>query len=208
LSDGFRAVFGTGATTTLLTVIALTGLVASFHTIIYAYGRVLFALSRAGYFPRWISVTSKNRTPHAALFLGAAIGLAGALVIHHHGGEAVGAALLNMAVFGAVISYALVLISYIVLKIAKPHLHRPYVSPLGIGGAAVGVVLSLIALAACLSVPDYRPGVWGTAVFLIVAIAYFLLYSRYRLVAQAPEEEVALLTQAQDELASPSGTLS
>ncbi|MEZ4703144.1 MAG: ethanolamine permease [Rhodothermales bacterium] len=201
LEEGFRAVFGGGATTTLLTVIALTGLVASFHTIIYAYGRVLFALSRAGYFPRWISVTSKNKTPHVALILGGVIGLAGAVVIHLQEGGAVGAALLNMAVFGAVISYALVMVSYIKLKIVNPDLPRPYVSPLGIGGAVVGVVLALVALAACLAVPDYRPGVWGTAIFLGIAIIYFLVYSRHRLVAQAPEEEVALMAEAQDELA-------
>ncbi|MDZ4698384.1 MAG: ethanolamine permease [Rhodothermales bacterium] len=201
LEEGFRAVFGGGATTTLLTIVALTGLVASFHTIIYAYGRVLFALSRAGYFPRWISVTGKNRTPYVALLLGGAIGFAGAVVIHLQEGAAVGAALLNMAVFGAVISYVLVMVSYIKLKIFNPDLPRPYVSPLGIGGAVVGVALALVALAACLAVPDYRPGVWGTVIFLAIAVVYFLTYSRNRLVAQAPEEEIALMTKAQDELA-------
>ncbi len=71
LADGFEAVFGIGATSKLLTLMALTGLIASFHTIIYAYGRVLFALSRAGYIPRWISLTNKHHTPYIALILGA-----------------------------------------------------------------------------------------------------------------------------------------
>lgn len=200
LEEGFRAVFGSGATTVVLTLVALTGLIASFHTIIYAYGRVLFALSRAGYFPRWISITSKNHTPHIALLLGAAIGFLAALAIDLSGGGAVGAALLNMAVFGAVISYALVMFSYIKLKLEKPNLPRPYVSPLGIPGAAIGAVLAIVALFACFSVPAYRPGVWGVVIFLVIAILYFLLYSRYRLVAQAPEEEVALMAGAQSEL--------
>ena len=123
LGEGFKAIFGSGGMTLFLTLIALTGLIASFHTIIYAYGRVLFALSRAGYFPRWISRTSGQKTPHRALILGAVIGRACALVLHFLGkkesesGEvvntAVGGALLNMAVFGAVISYALVMFSYI-----------------------------------------------------------------------------------------------
>ncbi|MDZ7343899.1 MAG: amino acid permease, partial [candidate division KSB1 bacterium] len=114
LAEGFRAVFGSGATTTVLTLIALTGLIASFHTIIYAYGRVLFALSRAGYFPRWISVTGKNtHTPHHALISGAAIGFLCAVVIDRFGKGIVGAALLNMAVFGAVISYAAVMLAYL-----------------------------------------------------------------------------------------------
>ncbi len=63
LSDGFKAIFGDTITTVLFTLIALLGLVASFHTVIYAAGRVLFALSRSGYYPRWISVTGKEN-PH------------------------------------------------------------------------------------------------------------------------------------------------
>ena len=45
----------------------LAGLIASFFSIIYAYSRQLFALSRAGYFPRALSVTSGRRVPHIAL---------------------------------------------------------------------------------------------------------------------------------------------
>lgn len=209
LEEGFRAVFGDGATTTLLTVVALTGLIASFHTIIYAYGRVLFALSRAGYFPRFISVTNRYHTPGVALVLGAVIGFVCALVIDlatRLSGEsvlaqAVGGALLNMAVMGAVLSYALVMASYIKLRLDRPDLPRPYKSPLGIPGAAVGGVLALVALLACFYIEAYRFAVLGVLAFLVVAILYFLLYSRTRLVAQAPEEEAALIAQAQSELA-------
>jgi len=201
LADGFQAVFGPGATTVILTLVGLTGLVASFHTIIYAYGRVLFALSRAGYFPRWISPVNRHHTPQRALVLGAFIGLACALLIHLFETDYVGAALLNMAVFGAVISYALVMISYVVLKIKRPDLPRPYLSPLGIGGAVIGIVLSLFALLACFAVREYWPAVGGTAIFLFLCIVYYLVYSRRFLVAQAPEEEVALIAQAEAELA-------
>ncbi len=209
LADGFQAIFGIGATSTILTLIGLTGLVASFHTIIYAYGRVLFALSRAGYFPRTMSLTSKTHTPHLALLIGGVIGFLCALVLDFANKGAfgvsasatVGGALLNMAVFGAVISYALVMVSYIVLKVRQPNLPRPYKSPLGIPGAVVGTALALLALLACLTNSDYRPGVWGVGIFIIVAIVYFLVYSRNHLVAQAPEEEVALMAEAQKELA-------
>ena len=112
-----------------------------------------------------------------------------------------GAALLNMAVFGAVISYALVLGSYIKLRVSRPELPRPYKSPLGIAGAVVGALLAVLALLACFSVEDYRPGVWGVAVFLAAAVLFFWFYSRKHLVAQAPEEEVALMAEARKELA-------
>ena len=201
LNDGFVAIFGEGATTIMLTLIALTGLVASFHTIIYAYGRVFFALSRAGYLPRWISITTgRFKTPHMGLILGGISGFVVAVILDLFGTGIVGAALLNMAVFGAVISYTAVMFSYIKLKRDRPDMPRPYKSPLGISGAAVGATLSIIALAACFANPDYRAGVYGVAVFLIANIAYFAFYSRNRLVAQAPEEEVALMAAAQKEL--------
>jgi len=201
LNDGFLAIFGDGATTTVLTFIALTGLIASFHTIIYAYGRVLFALSRAGYLPRWMSKTSTRfRTPHIALIMGGVVGFLTAVVLDIAGSGFVGAALLNMAVFGAVISYAVIMGSFIKLRIDRPNLNRPYRSPLGIPGALVGTILSMMALAACFANADYRPGVYGVAFTLFIFILYFAFYSRHRLVAQAPEEEVALLSEVQKEL--------
>lgn len=197
LNEGFRAIFGEGATTTLLTFVALAGLVASFHTIIYAYGRVLFALSRAGYLPRWLSATSSRfKTPHLALVMGGLVGFLTAVLLDVLGKGFVGAALLNMAVFGAVISYAAVMISFIKLRIERPELPRPYRSPLGIPGAVVGTVLALIALGACFANSDYLPGVYGVAFTLVVFILYFTFYSRHRLVAQAPEEEIALMAEA------------
>ncbi len=117
---GFRAIFGDGIGTTFLAVLALVGLIASFHAIIYAYGRVLFAGSRAGYLPRSISVTSARHTPARALLLGGVVGLGLAFLIDAYIDGPIGAALLNMAVTGAVISYAIVMIDFVVLRVRRP----------------------------------------------------------------------------------------
>lgn len=202
LAEGFRGVFGASITTKLFTLIALTGLVASFHSIIYAYGRILFALSRAGYFPRWISITNKNDTPGVALVLGGLISLVCTVVQKLAGkrAEAVGATLINMAVFGAVIAYVIVMTSYIKLKYSRPDLPRPYRSALGVPGAVTGAILALAALAATLASQEYRHAVVSVGLFVALAIAYFLLYSRHHLVAQAPEEEAALLAESKKDL--------
>jgi ethanolamine permease len=105
-----------------------------------------------------------------------------------------------MAVFGAVLSYFLVMSSFIVLRIHRPELPRPYRSPLGIPGAFMGASLSLLALGATLGDPTFRPAVVGVAVVLMAGIAYFLLYSRHHLVAAAPEEEYALIAKAETEI--------
>lgn len=202
LADGFKTVFGEGVFTSALTIIAISGLIASFHTIIYGYGRVLFSLSRAGYIPRWMSLTSKYHTPALALIAGGVIGLGCATAIQFAGKE-VGAALLNMAVFAAVISYFLNMVSYIQLRLKRPDLPRPYKSPLGIPGAVVGAGLALVALFACFADPAFRPGVWGVAIFVGAMTVYFFVYSSKKLVAQAPEEENALLARAMREIEQP-----
>jgi ethanolamine permease len=194
LGDAFDTYFGKGATSILVTGLALTlGLAASLPTQIYGYGRILFSLSRAGYIPRWISVTSKNNTPYRALVLGTLLGLICVMLIDRGKGIQVDAVILNMAVFGAVISYILVMFSYIKLKLSHPDLPRPYQSPLGLIGAIIGAVLAIFSLVACCSVPAYRPGILGVVVIFVAASLYFCFYSRHQLVAQAPEEAAALM---------------
>jgi ethanolamine permease len=135
-------VFGEGTAAELLALIGLTGLIASFFTIIYAYGRNTYSLSRAGYFPKWLSVTHGTRnTPHVALIAGAVVGYALAVLIYELGqsegalaGKIVGA-LLYMAVFGAVISYFMQCLSFILLRRNLPDIERPYRSPVGLWGA-------------------------------------------------------------------------
>ena len=67
LLDGFRVIYGTGIAK-LLAFLAVIGLIASFHTIIYAYGRQIYSLSRAGYYLPFMSVThGTHKVPHMAL---------------------------------------------------------------------------------------------------------------------------------------------
>ena len=51
------------------------------------------------------------------------------------GSAIIGGTLLNMAVFGAMFSYILQAISFIMLRRNLPNIDRPYRSPLGIPGA-------------------------------------------------------------------------
>jgi ethanolamine permease len=194
LFEGFKTIFGAGLGAKLLALVAVTGLIASFHSIIFAYGRQIFSLSRAGYFPRWLSRTHRHRrTPHIALLSGALLGYLVAYGIYALGPEhPVGAVLLNMAVFGAVIAYALQMLSYILLRIRLPDIERPYRSPLGVPGAVVALVIALVTLIALfVTDPIYQKVVIGAAVWYGLGLLWFAVYARRRLVL-APEESFAL----------------
>ncbi|MDT0345656.1 ethanolamine permease [Streptomyces litchfieldiae] len=172
----------------------LAGLVASFFSLVYAGSRQLFALSRAGYLPRFLSLTSRRKAPYLGLLIPGALGFALAVVA-----DGDGARLLNVAVFGATISYALMTLSHIVLRRREPDLPRPYRTPGGIVTSGVAFVLALAALVATFLV-DHDAAFIALGVYAVAA-GYFAFYSRHRLVAAAPEEEFAALAEAEAELA-------
>jgi ethanolamine permease len=198
LLDGFRAILGEGVGAALLGLVALSGLIASFHTIIYAYGRNIYSLSRAGYFPKFFSVTlGERKTPWLALVTGATGGFGLAVLYDWASGQEsefganVSAALLSMAVFGAVIAYAMQCLSFILLRRNMPNIERPYRSPVGVAGAAVAGIIALISLVALFLNEAYLPGVFGVAIWFIVGLGYFAIVGRHRLVL-SPEEEFAM----------------
>jgi ethanolamine permease len=198
LFDGFIGIFGEGFAAEILALFGLIGLIASFFTIIYAYGRNTYSLSRAGYFPKFLSVTHGTRkTPHVALIAGAVAGYLVALIVWYlsrqEGTAAaqVVAALLYMAVFGAVISYAMQCLSFILLRQRLPNIARPYRSKWGIPGAAIAGAIAVISLVTMFTNSDYRPGLYGVLAYYVLGVIYFAIAGRHRLVL-SPEEEFAL----------------
>ncbi len=182
---------GGSAVATVVNYIGLAGLIASFFSIIYAYSRQLFALSRAGYLPRSLSVTNHRKAPMLALIVPGLIGFALSLT-----GQ--GAMLLNMAVFGAAVSYVLMMISHIVLRVREPGMPRPYRTPGGVVTTGFALVVAVFAVVATFLV-DSTAALWCLGVFAAF-MAYFGLYSRRHLVAHSPDEEFAALAAAESEL--------
>lgn len=196
LLEGLRTLLGTDLAK-VLAVIAIAGLIASFHAIIFAFGRQIYSLSRAGYFPRFLSVThGKHQTPQAALIAGTVMGLGVMMFIwfvygQEKGGAFIGAALLNMAVFGAMISYVMQAISFILLRLNMPHIERPYRSPFGIPGAVATLVIALVTIWFQVTDPAFQDPVLAVAGYYALTIVYFAIFGRTKLVL-SPEEEFAM----------------
>ncbi|MCK8061880.1 MULTISPECIES: ethanolamine permease [Vibrio] len=185
----------TGNSTVAMAVnlLGLAGLIASFFSIIYGYSRLVFALSRAGYLPQTLSLTSDKKVPSRALLVPGVFGFLVSLT-----GE--GDLILAMAVVGATVSYALMSLSHILLRIKQPELARPYKTPGGVITSSISLVLSLIAMT---GVYAFDPSAFfmTMGLFLIGGV-YYGLYSRNKLVAATAEEEFAMLSVAELELES------
>jgi ethanolamine permease len=173
--------------------VGLAGLVASFFSIIFAYSRQLFALSRAGYLPRKLSITGGRKVPYIALLVPAVIGFLLAAITED------GATMINIAVFGATVSYVLMMLAHIVLRSREPNLDRPYRTPGGVVTSGVALVLAVLAVVATFLV-DEKAALITLGVYAAAAL-YFFLYSRHHLVASAPEEEFEAIERAERELA-------
>lgn len=182
---------GENAVSQFINVVGLLGLIASFFSIIYAYSRQTFALSRAGYLPRILSVTGRRKTPTLALVVPGVIGFVMAVLNE-------GDLLILVAVFGATISYVMMTLSHIILRIKEPDLERPYRTPGGVVTTGIACALAVVALIAGFLV-DTRV-LFITAGIYAIALAYFGLYSRHHIVATAPEEEFELIESAESEL--------
>lgn len=193
LPEALRAAYGENAlVANIVNYAGLAGLVASFFSIVFAYSRQLFALSRAGYLPRFLSITSNRHTPWVALLVPGSVGFILAAVTGN------GGLLINIAVFGATLSYVLLNLSHIMLRIKEPDLPRGYRTPGGVITTGIALVLAVVALVATFVLDAKAAGI--TAGVFLLAIGYFWFYSRHRLVASAPEEEFAMLENSENEL--------
>ncbi len=170
----------------VVAIAGLVGIAASFFAILYAFSRQIFSLSRAGYLPRFLSLTNKRHVPYLALLVPGTISFAIALT-------RAADQMIIIVVFCATLSYLLMMASHIRLRLKEPNLHRYYRTPGGLIMPVTAFVLAFMALIVCLQISPS----WSlyAALGLTVSMLYFFLYSRHHLVAQAPEEEFDLIRE-------------
>jgi len=192
LLDAFRVIVG-DTWAAVLGLFALIGLLASLQGIMFAYGRNMYSLSRAGYYPRALSVTGKRQAPWAALVVGGVIGFVSLVVIDATGGSGspAGAIVLNIAVWGAMLAYLMQMISFVILRRKYPDLNRPYVSPWGLKGAVIAGIIAFLSFIGFLLNPTFRPAIVAIIIVYVVVLALFAIWGRHRLVL-SPEEKYAV----------------
>jgi ethanolamine permease len=164
----------------------------------FAYARNMFSLSRAGYYPKGLSVTNSRNVPLVSLIVGGLIGFVALLSIEvlksvdaEGAGAVAGAIVLNIAVWGAMLAYMMQAVSFLILRRKLPNLKRPYVSPWGVPGAILAALIAGISFVGYLINPSFQTAIFGIAVVYVIMLIIFGVYGRHNLV-MSPEEEYAI----------------
>ncbi|KAB8306325.1 ethanolamine permease [Erwinia endophytica] len=164
----------------MLVWIGLFGLIASFHGIILGYSRQFFALSRAGYLPAGLAKLSRFQTPHRAIIAGGIIGIAAIFSDSwiNLQGMTLTAAMITMAVFGAIVMYLMSMLSLFRLRRIAPELERTFRAPGYPIVPAIALVLAFVCLIAMLW---FNPVIGGLFMaFMLVGYFYFLMTKNQR----------------------------
>ncbi|WLS78056.1 ethanolamine permease [Erwinia pyri] len=164
----------------MLVWIGLFGLVASFHGIILGYSRQFFALSRAGYLPAGLAKLSRFQTPHRAIIAGGLIGIAAIFSDSwiNLQGMTLTAAMITMAVFGAIVMYLMSMLSLFRLRRIAPEMARSFRAPGYPIVPGIALVLALVCLIAMLW---FNPVIGALFIaFMVAGYIYFLMTRNQR----------------------------
>lgn len=170
----------------MLVWIGLFGLVASFHGIILGYSRQFFALARAGYLPASLAKLSRFQTPHRAIIAGGVIGIASIYSdsLINLQGMSLTAAMITMAVFGAIVMYIMSMLSLFKLRKTEASLQRPFMAP---GYPIVPGIALVLAVVCLISMAWFNPVIGLIFLgFMAVGYAYFSLTAMQR--SRAPAD--------------------
>ncbi len=173
----------------MLVWIGLFGLIASFHGIILGYSRQFFALARAGYLPGGLSKLSRFQTPHRAIITGGIIGIIAIFSdsLVNIGGNSLTAAMITMAVFGAIVMYLMSMLSLFKLRKAEPALERTFKAPGYPLVPGIALVLSFI----CLVAMFYFNPIIGAIFIGFMAVGY-LYFSVTKAQRDAAPQDILL----------------
>ncbi len=145
----------------------LVGIMASLLGIILGYSRQIYAISREGFLPSFLShLNPKTDSPDYACIAGGFVGLLG--ILSGKTDE-----LITLSVMGAIVMYLVSMISLLVLRKKEPELPRPFHAPLYPYVPILALILAIVCL---VSVVIYNPFVslffFG---FLLLNLIVFLV---------------------------------
>ncbi len=137
-AEAAAKIYGQLGSTVLLSA-GLAGIITSWNAFIVGGSRAIYALARAGLLPASLGTLHPTyRTPHNAILL-----IGGLSIIGPFFGRQVLVWLVDAGGLGIVIAYAMVALSFLVLRSKEPELQRPYKVHMGNAIGIAALVLSI-----------------------------------------------------------------
>ncbi len=150
--------------------LGLFGLIASFHCNTMGYSRQIYVLARNGYLPGFLAqVNERFRTPHWALLGG---GLVGLVALFMGSTDQI----IIFSVLGAMMMYAISLVSLLALRRQEPELERPFKTPFYPLLPGLALVLSVICLLAIIYFNPMLSALFG--LLCVLSLLVFRLVGR------------------------------
>lgn len=171
---------------TTFSVIYLSAFFSSLHGLINGYSRQVYALSRAGYFPHFLSRMRSNQTPYPAILTPGLISVAVSYIGAFQ-------TITILTLFCAMFMYQTVIISYLRIRKSKPELFcegkmldHPFILWMNI---IFLIIVQVVLVYYNLSAAWIVPAIWSAAV------AYYYFFARKHIRSEAPEESAAVSIQ-------------
>lgn len=166
-------------------VIAIFGMIASYHGMVFGTSRQLFSMGRAGYLPKSLGrLHATKRTPVPALFVTAAV-TAGFVLLNIWFKQAIAVAIL-VSTLTALVWYVLAVGCLFLLRRREPGLFADYRAPLR------RVLPIAVVMLSCLCGFVYSTinvsVIPLTALLYALGLGYFWFFAHHRVDPNAPEE--------------------
>jgi ethanolamine permease len=153
--------------------IGLFGLIASFHSMILASSRQVFAVARSGYLPRFLSnLNHKFQTPHWAIIGG---GMVSFFALYYLDTNKI----IVLSVMGAILMYIMSLVSLFILRVKEPAAERPFASPFYPIFPAIALLIATVTLFAMIFY-NFELSIYFFA-GLAIAITVFMLTGKHKI---------------------------
>ena len=191
LNNGFIRMFSLS-----YSVVSMLNIPATFATafgFIYGYSRVILSMARSGLFPSFLANTyGEYQTPYAAIIAGSVVSYL--LVLIAYFVPLVATYLFNVCILAGFTTYISQLTGFILMRIRHPTQERLYVSPLGIPGAVVGMIVFGLSAVSVMGFQGDNSMVLCIYLCIVaVCTVYYFLYARKRQYFSVEEKFIFVL---------------
>lgn len=149
------------------------------NTYIYFLGQQFSSMGRSGLLnPAFGAELPYRNTPYFAHIFGAAVGYAVCTAQYFY--SSVSPELNSLKVLASMFTYIAIAVSFIIFRVHYPAIKREYVSPWGIPGAVICILVSVLNIISVAAFQDNQHAIIGFAVIISLSSLYYYYVVRHR----------------------------